>query len=232
MIVNRLRTVNPEQVAAFLRTIGQMVGAGFVAKGVMTTDDLATMLTSAETVLGGLFSLVLMGWGIFARRDTALVASAANVPVVKEIIAAPEVAASTPSTKVVASASNTSNFASWLVVVPLLGLLLGACVQQPGSINAAVTGTTPAVVVLPGQTRADVAIANASEELVRYCGLLRGALAAGHLFVTKPSHTRVLVSAQTAVQTVCDQPPVDVHTALVALTNAYRNVVAVRQQAI
>ncbi len=78
--MNKLRTINPEQLAALLRTILQVVGGVVATKGWLSDADWAlysgAFLTVATTV-----------WGIVVRSDTNLVKSAADVPAVDKIVA-------------------------------------------------------------------------------------------------------------------------------------------------
>ena len=79
--MDRLRTVNPEQIAALLRTIGQVLGGMIATQGWMTD-------TEWQAVVGAVITVVLTAWGIFARRDSALITSAAGVPVTEKVIVA------------------------------------------------------------------------------------------------------------------------------------------------
>lgn len=80
--MNKLRAINPEQLAALLRTIGQVLGGVIATHGWMTESEWAT-------AFGGVTTILLTAWGIFARRDTALIESAANVPATQTIAVAP-----------------------------------------------------------------------------------------------------------------------------------------------
>ena len=77
--MNKLRAINPEQLAALLRTIGQVLGGVIATHGWMTDSEWTALS-------GGLATILLTAWGIFARRDTALIASAANVPVTDKVV--------------------------------------------------------------------------------------------------------------------------------------------------
>jgi hypothetical protein len=88
MVMEKLRTVNPEQIAALLRTVGQVLGGIIATKGWMDNSEW-------EAIVGAVITVVLTAWGIFARRDSALITSAANVPVTeKVVVATPVVVAS------------------------------------------------------------------------------------------------------------------------------------------
>jgi putative chitinase len=92
--MDRLRTMNPEQIAALFRTLLQFIGGIGVAYGVMTETQLAS-------VSSGLMTVLVTFWGIWARSDTNLIASAANVPAVHTVVADSDVAKAIPATNVV-----------------------------------------------------------------------------------------------------------------------------------
>lgn len=71
--------MNAEQIASLLRTILQVGGGIAVSKG--WTDE-----STATAVIGALVTLTVTAWGIYARRNTALVQSAAAVPQVAQIV--------------------------------------------------------------------------------------------------------------------------------------------------
>ena len=100
--MDRLRSLNPEQVAALLRTGGQMLGAALGMFGYMNEETWALLSGPAVAFL-------LTIWGVVARKDTALLESAAGVPGTQAIVvASPEVAANVPSDKVTSSVSATT----------------------------------------------------------------------------------------------------------------------------
>lgn len=103
--------------------------------------------------------------------------------------------------------------------------LLGAAAIGCALFLAGCQTPAPTVTVGPvAATKADTAIARASVELVRYCGLTRGALAAVGIFASP----KVVVPANYAsavVETVCTAPPSDVPTALATIGRAYQAVV-------
>lgn len=72
------RVINPEQVGSFIRTVLQAVssitGWAFLQSGEMT-----------GTIVSVLTFVVITAWGLWARRDKALVQSADNVPAVDEM---------------------------------------------------------------------------------------------------------------------------------------------------
>ncbi|NNM75077.1 hypothetical protein [Enterovirga aerilata] len=96
-------------------------------------------------------------------------------------------------------------------------LALGGCVTA-----TAPTGPDIAAPVPP--SRADAAVAKASGELVRYCGLTRMALTAVGIFAS-PKVQDAAAYAGAVVNTVCDQPPGDVRSALDTIGRAYSAVV-------
>jgi hypothetical protein len=104
--MERLRSVNPEQMGAFIRTLFQMLGAALGMYGVMTEENWLA-------ISGPLASFIILGWGMWARSDTQLLISAANVPGTKAVIVEPDTASEIPNAKI-ASASqfgSGSNFA-------------------------------------------------------------------------------------------------------------------------
>jgi hypothetical protein len=94
ILMNKLRAINPEQLAALLRTIGQVLGGVIATHGWMTDSEWAALS-------GGIATILLTVWGIFARRDAALIASAANVPVTEKVVVSSPVIAKSENPKVV-----------------------------------------------------------------------------------------------------------------------------------
>jgi hypothetical protein len=93
--MNRLRTMNPEQVASLFRTLLQFAGGLGVAYGVMTETQFAS-------ILSGLMTVFVTAWGLWARSDANLIASAANVPAVHSVVVTDsDVATATPAVNVV-----------------------------------------------------------------------------------------------------------------------------------
>lgn len=90
-------TVNTAQVASLLRTLAQ-AGCGYaLGKGWIKPDDVPGLVALFVT-------LGLTAYGLYGRRNTALVASAAAVPSVVAILADSATAAAVPSEKVQPSA--------------------------------------------------------------------------------------------------------------------------------
>ncbi|MCF4125365.1 Pam3-gp28 family putative phage holin [Methylobacterium sp. SyP6R] len=85
--------MNPEQLTALLRTLLQFGGGIAVGRGWIDAD-------TATTLTGALVTLIVTIWGLYARRNTGLVAAAAAVPTVKAILADPATAQAVPSPKV------------------------------------------------------------------------------------------------------------------------------------
>jgi len=105
--MDRLRSVNPEQMGAIIRTLFQMLGAALGMYGIMTEENWLTLS-------GPAVSFLILGWGIWARSDTQLLISAANVPGTKAVIVEPDTASAIPNAKVASAASygsGGSNFA-------------------------------------------------------------------------------------------------------------------------
>jgi|SRR5215204_5952319 len=91
---DKLRSVNPEQMAAFGRTIAQTL-AGIIA------TQFALDEAYAGTIASALVWTAITWWGVWARKDKNLLASAANVPTIKAVVtSSPEVAAKVPDPKV------------------------------------------------------------------------------------------------------------------------------------
>ncbi|ACL60571.1 hypothetical protein [Methylobacterium nodulans] len=85
--------MNSEQLSSLLRTLLQVAGGIAVGRGWIDADT-ATALT------GALVTILVTLWGLYARRNAALVAAAAKVPEVRTILADPATANAIPSTKV------------------------------------------------------------------------------------------------------------------------------------
>lgn len=75
-----------EQFWSLVRTLLQTAGAALVTKGYL--DD-----GSMQVVVGALMTLITTGYSIWIRRKAGLVASAAALPEVKQIVTTPEIAA-------------------------------------------------------------------------------------------------------------------------------------------
>jgi hypothetical protein len=86
--------MNPEQIAALFRTLLQFIGGLGVAYGWMTE-------TQSASILSGLMTVFVTAWGLWARSDANLIASAANVPAVHSVLTDSDVAATTPAENVV-----------------------------------------------------------------------------------------------------------------------------------
>lgn len=85
--MDRLRNMNPEQMGSLLRTFGQVIGAALAMWGFMSNETWAT-------ISGPLGTLLLTAWGLWARNDKNLIASAMAVPAVAKVkLVEPEVTA-------------------------------------------------------------------------------------------------------------------------------------------
>jgi hypothetical protein len=93
--LNKLRSINPEQLASFLRTVLQILGGVVIANGYF---DANTWLTLS----GAVVTIVVTGWGLWARSDTNLIKSAAAVPAVTKVVAPGTAVANDPSVPKVA----------------------------------------------------------------------------------------------------------------------------------
>lgn len=85
--------VNTAQLASLLRTLAQAACAYALGKGWIKPDDVAGLVTLIVT-------LGLTGYGVYVRRNAALVASAAAVPSVVAILADAATAAAVENDKV------------------------------------------------------------------------------------------------------------------------------------
>lgn len=75
-----------EQILSFIRTLVQTGAAALAAKGWI--DD-----SGQQIVVAFIMWLIPTIWGLYARRKAGLVASAAALPEVKQIVATPEIVA-------------------------------------------------------------------------------------------------------------------------------------------
>ncbi|MEZ2410573.1 hypothetical protein AB6806_27630 [Bosea sp. RCC_152_1] len=83
-----------EQFWSLVRTLLQTAGAALVTKGYL--DD-----GSMQVVVGALMTLITTGYSVWLRRKAGIVASAAALPEVKQIEAAPSIAAKISDDKVI-----------------------------------------------------------------------------------------------------------------------------------
>jgi hypothetical protein len=97
-------------------------------------------------------------------------------------------------------------------------LAMGGCqtVQPAPSVSVQTPVRPP--------TKADAAVAKASEQLARYCGLTRATVAAVGLFASPKVHSAVDY-ASAVLETVCAAPPTDVRTAIDTVGRAYTAVI-------
>lgn len=75
-----------EQFWSLVRTLLQTAGAALVTRGYL--DD-----GSVQIVVGALMTLITTGYSLWTRRKAGIVASAAALPEVKEIVATPAIVA-------------------------------------------------------------------------------------------------------------------------------------------
>lgn len=78
--MNKLRTINPEQLWSALRTIGQVVGSILVTKGWIADADWQLYSGAALVIVPTII-------GLINRSDTNLIKSAAGVPAVEKVVA-------------------------------------------------------------------------------------------------------------------------------------------------
>jgi hypothetical protein len=103
--MDRLRTINPEQMGAIIRTLFQMAGAALGMFGFLTDEDWLAFSGPAA-------SFLILLWGVWARSDTNLLRSAAEVPGTKAVIVEPDVASQIPNAKVASAATYGSGSGS------------------------------------------------------------------------------------------------------------------------
>lgn len=84
--------MNSEQVSDAIRwvvnTFGGFIAGWFAAKGILTTDQILSILNS-PTVIALATTGVMAAWGLISRSNKNLVASANKVPAVQAVITAP-----------------------------------------------------------------------------------------------------------------------------------------------
>lgn len=108
-------------------------------------------------------------------------------------------------------------------------LAVSACVPKdgagPGTSAAGWQQIAAGAGQVIGQTKYDAKVAQASAEFSRYCGALR-AVAMGASIFAPEKHQAIAKQASAAVNSVCDNPPSDVASALTAAAKAYEAVLA------
>lgn len=207
----RLRTLNQEQAASLVRTAVQVISG---ATGWVWMNDNA-FISGASFLVMALVTL----WGVWASSDKNLIASAANVPAVARIeTKTGDVAEAVPSSKVVAAMGAPSSFAALLLLFLIVPFLAG-CAQ--GLANVPVT---------PGVTRPTVVetrIAGYDAQVRSYCTALQFATGLGEWFAETEQHKLYIHRAKIVVHDYCEQPIVDVRSALSFLATAYEDIMRV-----
>src|SRR3954447_19759660 len=89
---NKVRSVNPEQVAGIVRWIIGAVASAVAARGYIKVEDVASVQGALEVVVPVIAAALMGLWGFIAKTDTNLVASTSAVPAVDAIVAQPVVA--------------------------------------------------------------------------------------------------------------------------------------------
>lgn len=74
-----------EQILSFLRTLVQSAAAALAAKGVIDSSG-------EQVIVAFLMWLIPTAWGLWVRRKAGLVASAAALPEVTQIVTTAEIA--------------------------------------------------------------------------------------------------------------------------------------------
>ncbi len=85
--------MNSEQLTSLLRTVLQFAGGIAVGRGWIDAE-------TSTAIIGAIVTIAVTAWGLYARRNAGLVASAAALPAVKAILADPATANAIPSAKV------------------------------------------------------------------------------------------------------------------------------------
>ena len=88
--------MNSEQLASLLRTVLQFAGGIAVGRGWIDAE-------TSTAIIGALVTISVTAWSLYTRRSAGLVASAAAVPGVTSITAAPKIANAVESAKVQAA---------------------------------------------------------------------------------------------------------------------------------
>lgn len=118
----------------------------------------------------------------------------------------------------------------FLALVALGSLALAGCQSIPGyqlsqTSAAGWQQIAAGAGQVIGQTKYDGKVAQASQQLANYCGAL-GAVAMGASIFAPEKHQALAKQAAAAVNSVCDNPPSDVASALTAAAKAYEAVLA------
>jgi hypothetical protein len=140
--MNELRAINPEQLAAFLRTAGQVIGGIVAYHGFLTEAQWAMYFGAATT-------LILTGWGMFARSDKNLISSAANVPAVEKVVVPPTIMAKSETLQENPSVTTQSHWLAGLIIASMV--FLGGCQTAQVPLPSPVVNTV--VDVLPDKVR-------------------------------------------------------------------------------
>lgn len=78
--MDKLRTINPEQLWSAVRTIGQVVGSILVTKGWIADADWQLYSGAALVIIPTII-------GLWQRSDENLIKSVAEVPAVEKVVA-------------------------------------------------------------------------------------------------------------------------------------------------
>lgn len=71
--------MNQEQVAALFRTVLQVAGGILATKGYMSAGDAATLSNELMLAAGAMLTLGTTAWGVYRRRNEALIEAAKTV---------------------------------------------------------------------------------------------------------------------------------------------------------
>lgn len=88
--------MNSEQLTSLLRTVLQVAGGMAIGRGWVDAE-------TATAITGAIVTIAATAWSLYTRRSAGLVASAAAVPGVSTIVAAPKIANAVESDKVQAA---------------------------------------------------------------------------------------------------------------------------------
>lgn len=93
--------MNQEQIFSLIRIVLMMAGTSLVTRGVVRADELPGMIDKLMIAIGALGTAGVAFYGVWKRRPTGLIKSAANQSEVAKIVTDSVTAAAVPSNKVV-----------------------------------------------------------------------------------------------------------------------------------
>lgn len=93
--------MNQEQIFSLVRIVLMMGGTSLVTRGFVQAEELPGLIDKLMIALGALGAIGAAVYGVWKRRPTGLIKSAANQPEVAKIVTDSATAAAVPSVKVV-----------------------------------------------------------------------------------------------------------------------------------